>query len=168
MRKVSERQYGSMKKRFRILKNGCQAQDSRKMDNQFRVCCMLHNILLKSDRYDTIGDQEDDWLVYDPSVDTMRMERDAQAREVSAAESPSCVLEDSAPNTNEVEYEDDYWHLRDRLCYHFNVTHDRGEIRWMKSASQVRPRAKYVYLADSTAEDTDVDFDDDDALDGVG
>ena len=37
----------------------------------------------------------------------------------------------------------------------FVDNHGMAEIAWLKPASELRPRAKYQYLAESSAEDTD-------------
>ena len=51
IRKISERVYGSLKKRFRCLANGSQHRSSIKIDNEVRFTCIIHNMLLRYDRY---------------------------------------------------------------------------------------------------------------------
>ena len=133
---------------------------SLNMDNQFRFCCALHNMLLKYDEYDTMGSADHDWIMYDAELDEVRIQRDEQQQvgphgppPFPPASVPS--LDPNAPNSTTVEYEESYWQLRDKLVYHFGVAHTKGEIAWLKPAPELRPRAKYQYMTESSAEDTD-------------
>ena len=162
VRKVSECQYGSVKKRFRCLKVPFCGSSAANMDNQFRFCCALHNMLLKYDQYDTMGSAEDDWIMYDEELDEVRIQRDQPQQAgpygppvPTSDPYPVPTLDPKEPNSTKVEYEESYWELRDKLVYHFGVAHEKKEIAWLKSASVLRPRAKYQYLAASSAEDTD-------------
>ena len=160
VRKVSECQYGSVKKRFRCLKVPFCGSSAANMDNQFRFCCALHNMLLKYDGYDTMGCADDHWIMHDAELDEVRIQRDQQQQVGAHGPSPPPpasvpTLDPKAPNSTTVEYEESYWELRDKLVFHFGVAHSKAEIAWLKPASELRPRAKYQYMAESSAEDTD-------------
>lgn len=51
VRKDVECCFGSLKKRFKCLKAWSELHDLCNIDNQFVVCCMIHDMLLKYDEY---------------------------------------------------------------------------------------------------------------------
>ena len=98
--------------------------------------------------------------MYDAELDEVRIQRDQQLHVGAHGLSPPPpasvpTLDPKAPNSTTVEYEESYWELRDKLVFHFGVAHEKAEIAWLKPASELRPRAKYQYMAESSAEDTD-------------
>ena len=62
VRKDIECVFGILKRRFRILRLPMLYGDDEKMDNVFRVCCMLHNQLLDFDGLEGIGQEEEHYL----------------------------------------------------------------------------------------------------------
>ena len=109
-----------------------------------------------------MGTADDDWILYDAELDEVRIWRDEQRQAGAHGPPPSPpasvpTLDPNAPNSTAVEYEESYWQLREKLVYHFGVAHRKGVIAWLKPASELRPRAKYQYMAESSSEDTDGD-----------
>eukprot|EP00966_Prymnesium_polylepis_P232388 5374667-Prymnesium_polylepis.1 len=50
------------KKRFRVLKQPIEYRDPDFIEKLFRGCCALHNLILKHDKRDTIGQRTGDWV----------------------------------------------------------------------------------------------------------
>ena len=64
-RKQVECVFGSMKKRFRILRLPMlynKAHPISKIDHIFRTCCIFHNLLMAHNDYNTIGDRPEDYV----------------------------------------------------------------------------------------------------------
>lgn len=53
VRKDVECTFGSLKARFRILRNPIEYHDQSCIDNVFFTCCIIHNILLTIDGLDS-------------------------------------------------------------------------------------------------------------------
>jgi Plant transposon protein len=60
-RKDVERFFGILKGRFRCLKLPIYVQSQDKIDNMFATCCILHNIILRSDGRDRLWEEEVNW-----------------------------------------------------------------------------------------------------------
>jgi hypothetical protein len=60
VRKDIECVFGRLKMRFGVLRLPMLAQSADLIDDQFRTCCVLHNMLLHIDGLDTIGKYETD------------------------------------------------------------------------------------------------------------
>ena len=66
VRKDVECTFGSLKGRWRLLKNGVLIKTQQQIDDAFISCCMLHNILL---RFNGLHEWEDvDWTTLEPDV----------------------------------------------------------------------------------------------------
>jgi hypothetical protein len=61
MRNDSECTFGIGKKRFRILRLPLLVSKKSSVDNIFRTCAILHNMLLQYDGLDAIGDFDNDY-----------------------------------------------------------------------------------------------------------
>ena len=158
LRKVSERQYGILKKRFRCLKNGALTTSGEHFDHMFRACCMLHNMLLRYDRYLTMGSSGEDWMTFDVATDEARIGRD----DLAGAHQAGVSHGHSAVNGNVVESQKEsaHWELRNKLVYHYTRAHERAEVQWLKKAMVLRPRVKRVFMTTSSAEDTEISSED--------
>ena len=65
LRKDVEMTFGTLKGRFRVLKNGIRVKGPGKTDNIWLTCCALHNFLLREDSLDSPWDSAlalDTWL----------------------------------------------------------------------------------------------------------
>ena len=54
-----------MKKRFRILRLPFEFRSVKAIEKVFKVCCVLHNMLLKYEGRDIMGQLEQDWRELD-------------------------------------------------------------------------------------------------------
>ena len=61
-RKDVERTFGSLKKRFRALRVPFLCREKEDIGHQFRVACILHNILLEREGFEEMGQRESDYL----------------------------------------------------------------------------------------------------------
>ena len=61
IRKDAERCFGILKKRFRILRLPFLYHKAKDIDTTFKVCAILHNMLLQYDGLDTIGRFDTDY-----------------------------------------------------------------------------------------------------------
>ena len=69
VRKDVECVFGIMKKRWRVLRLPFLSTDAKQIEEVFKCCAALHNMLLKFDGRDNIGELDDDWLRADIEAD---------------------------------------------------------------------------------------------------
>ena len=62
--------FGSLKSRWRFLRNGIVLQDQNSIDNVFFTCCILHNMILECDGLDCRWEKEVDWETLNPQPTT--------------------------------------------------------------------------------------------------
>ena len=146
IRKPAECVFGSMKKRWRILKGGmrfkidknnCGVDKTvRRIDNVVKFCAMLHNMILVHNDHHTIGEREDDWTRADLSMDEARIA--AAQHAAQGAHIPHHVNNQAVGNDVETELEPGYWQLRDALVTHFTHQWDKRKVEWLKCAYAVR------------------------------
>ena len=65
-RKDVECTFGSLKGRWRFLRNGIVLQDQNSIDNVFFTCCILHNMILEDDGLDCRWEKDVDWEAIHP------------------------------------------------------------------------------------------------------
>ena len=65
IRKDVERTFGIIKKRHMLVDCPVRFKDVRDVEAVFKVCCVMHNMLLHYDGLDTIGMYEEDWKTID-------------------------------------------------------------------------------------------------------
>lgn len=63
VRKDIECVFGRLKVRFEILNHYIKTQDKVKVDRIFKTCCILHNMILKWDGYDTRLQDTSNWII---------------------------------------------------------------------------------------------------------
>ena len=71
MRKDVERTFGTLKKRFRILRLPFLYEREERVTNVFKMCCVPHNRLLEEDGIADLGQAETDWIdrqIRDPAL----------------------------------------------------------------------------------------------------
>ena len=106
VRKDIEDTYGIVKQRFRILRVPMLFQDrsedkahaSSKCHNVFKVCSMLHNMLLRHDGLADIGALESDWIRKDEREEKERARRAHAAKR--AAQRASAGANNAERNTH--------------------------------------------------------------------
>jgi hypothetical protein len=103
----------------------------------FKVCAILHNKLLDYDNLDDIGQEEEHWIEAD-----VRATREALAnRHCPAAEDKdySYLGEPFVPlGLPTLEEERRHHGLKDALLEHFTYVKTSGQLRWLKTASQIQ------------------------------
>ena len=73
VRKDVENLFGRLFKRFRLLRTRIAFNSPKKIDNCFKVACMLHNMLLREDKLSTVGSHSSHWKRADVSMDMFRI-----------------------------------------------------------------------------------------------
>ena len=63
VRKVVERVFGILKKRFRILKLPMLGRDINQIEDKLFSCCILHNMIMQDKGRMDMGHMEEDWCV---------------------------------------------------------------------------------------------------------
>jgi hypothetical protein len=132
----------------------CVCQDAvTKIDNVFRCAAILHNMLLEVREWDTIGEQEEDWVERDDAQFNSSLQTDF-SRVGSQVLHP-----DQEPDENEEgkfsqvpsEVDPSFESRRKALVVHFRECSRlggggiHGEIRedkvgWLAKASEIRPQ----------------------------
>ena len=136
VRKAVERTFGILRKRFRILRVAFECTDPNQIDATFRMCCALHNILLRHDGRDTIGHYDTDWCTRgDPTL--------AQREDVWAERCKHVVRGPHNESACNSQREAGHAVLREQLIAHFGVAKARRELAWPKPATHARPRMNW-------------------------
>ena len=65
-RKDAECTFGSLKGRFRFLRNGILIQDKDRKNSVFKTCCILHNMILEFDGLDRRWESNINWETLNP------------------------------------------------------------------------------------------------------
>lgn len=144
VRKDVECTFGILKGRFRILKTPCLFHDKANVDNMFRTCCMLHNILLEDDcihagmvgaaLHAAVTYQKELWLgdlgLHSRAHDSGRVSfglRRAKMRpdwDVSGVEWVRAVAWRK-------EVDEGWRHLHDALVTHYSILTRKGQAVWI-------------------------------------
>ena len=150
IRKDAEMTFGMMKQRFFILRNKILVKNEGQIDSIFKMCAILHNMILRFDKRDNLGVLDSDWISADLELDDVRIRRGAH----SATPSSSTAFDDEDRRTTEVppeldeledELEDeeespDFHERRGALLKHFRLQYQAGALQWLKHARELRPR----------------------------
>ena len=131
VRKDAECTFGTVKRRFRILRIPSDQATPEGIDNTFRACCVLHNILLRHDGLNTLGNSARHWHPQDGEVVRRRRLLDAVRvhRDRTTVRAPGGV-----PPTREPGF----GARREALIAHYNVARLKGEVGWVKCAAECR------------------------------
>ena len=129
VRKDSECTFGTLKKRFRVLRLPFLCFRAETIDLTFRACCALHNMLLRYDRLDSIGHRAGDWQT--ERFERRRAQLDRSRMDRTVVRGPNALL----PGC---EREDGYLQLRDALIKHFEIARAKKRVRWLHPATVCR------------------------------
>lgn len=133
------------------------------MQHVFKVCAMLHNMLLDHDGYSEIGQEEAHWIDVDAATDDVRIAAQRAARRVAKRranlQGRAAVLHVSKSKSNaynengdEVVQEKELgWNAkRSHLVAYFGKAMRRGQVKWLETASEcVRPSALAIPQSDT-------------------
>ena len=148
-RKDVECFFGQLKKRFRFLRVPMLFDSLTHIENVFKLCAALHNILLSYDGIDDIGADEDHWIQSDLHEFLRRVQgkiafhhhafataADAEDADFTFYSSRRGMVEQVAAERNP-----DFIKLRRQLMEH--VTNMEGELPKRKTAAELRQGARY-------------------------
>ena len=123
-RKAVECTFGILKKRFGILHHPFFLQSATDIDNIFRTCAVLHNMLLEYDGHDSVGTYNSDW-------------KKSVRKATAVSMHPSVVR---APSANRVyaEVEPGFLNRRKMLVQHFALEYNADRLLWTKPALMIR------------------------------
>ena len=149
--------FGSLKSRWRFLRNGIVLQDQNSIDNVFFTCCILHNMILEFDGLDCRWEKEVDWETLNPQPtnsdegfdeDTETVISNQQiliTRRVTEWVSPreNTVEEDFELGNEFVEeWDNDFNAKRRILIDHFQYAYNLGLVKWPRQFTEQK-RAIY-------------------------
>ena len=129
VRKNVECTFGILKKRFRILRLPFLKHNPEHIDDVFRACCALHNILLKHDDLNSLGRKTSDWV---PAKEMMRRDRLDASRSKTVTRAPHRVC----TGTRENGFDE----LREALITHMAHARKVRALKWLRTAADARPR----------------------------
>ena len=131
IRKDAECTFGTIKRRFRILRIPSELSKPQGIDNIFRACCVLHNILLRHDGLNTLGTSARHWHPQGGDVLDRRRQLDAVRihRDRSTVRAPQGAPPQRDPGFNA---------RREALIAHYNYARSKGEVGWVKCAAECR------------------------------
>ena len=90
VRKDVEDCFGSLKRRFRILRLPSMLYHERDITNMFKTCCIMHNVLLDWGGLSGTGQEDEDWIAQDKLDLTALLEEVHKRREeVKRARNPN-------------------------------------------------------------------------------
>ena len=136
------------------------------MECVFKVCVMLHNLLLDHDGHSNIGQEEAHWIEVDAAVDDVRIAAQRAARKVVAKRRADLKRQANILHVNKsksyaydengdevVQEKEIGWNAkRGHLVEYFRVAMSRGQVRWLATASEcVRPSALAIPQSDTIA-----------------
>ena len=154
VRKAVERTFGSLKKRFRLLRNPFDCTKASAIECAFKACCAFHNMLLRIDEFDTMGHLSTDWCTHKqlaPRAD----EWEQRCKHVVRG-----PRNRSACNS---QREPGHAALREDLITHFGHAEKLGQNAWLRMAHDARPAGTWqqaemgLWDSDGDAEQEDPD-----------
>lgn len=142
-RKDVECCFGILKKRFAILKYGYRFHLKQHCDNTFAVCCMLHNLLLIADGYNTrwedLFEEENENMQHDDQIiKLMRRVEEAHPRvnpnidlsTIGINEFQYNIQVELADYNIHKEIDPDFRTFRELLIFHFDYMFTNNRLQW--------------------------------------
>lgn len=130
VRKDTECTFGSMKKRFTILKTHLRYWTSDKIDNVFWTCCIIHNMLLKFDGWQDRANDPMFWrsandISADLSPPNFSQDDDMVGND------PRCMMGYNPPDDMIADVEPGFKEKRLALIEHFECQLRNKELEWL-------------------------------------
>ena len=151
IRKDIECTFGSLKKRFAILKYGIRLSRIEQCDKVWQTCCALHNLLLFHDKLDKGWENGQKLNVID---DTLEEISDDDCDDYDDVDVPFALsrlnrLSSTKQASNYTQYDDTFFKkytvdgkrqvskiplkvFQERLIHHFDIRFKRNDIQWPK------------------------------------
>lgn len=141
VRKDVECTFGILKGRFRCLKLPIFYQSKEVIDNMFFTCCILHNILLNVDGYDSRWEENVNWRGQhghhadeDITIFKKHWKRaqnlvgttDYTLQGIEAVNNRYTIFHNGGE-----EVQDSHFSLRTKLVEHYNRKYQAHEIEWL-------------------------------------
>ena len=146
VRKDSECTFGTMKNRFRVLRLPFLCNTMGQIDDTFRACTALHNMLLRHDCYHSIGHRSSDWQAE-------RYER--QRADLDKSRMDRTYMRGPDPLLPGVEREPSFLALREAILKHFEMARKKKEVRWLRTAADCRAVSVHGESAEVDGEEGD-------------
>ena len=144
VRKDIECVFGRLKIRYSILKNRLRLHYKADIDKVFRVCCILHNMLLVNDGWNEYINDSSNWLFFsdlaDDEIDNMFSRprnnndvviSDDDIRAQINSHGSNGVTFDGTNYSNNIVHSRSRDELRQLLVKHFEIAYNKNEIAWM-------------------------------------
>ena len=161
IRKNIEDVFGMLKRRFRVLKVPFLLPTEEGIDKTFRVCCLLHNMLLHHRNMLDIGQSDEDWKLAENAAFNRLVQRDARfAKAVETVRRTSRIFTDGQKamiiDTNTdmcsigplmldaaeaVEIEPGFKEMREALVDHCFHEMSIGRLQWLKTVNERRQQS---------------------------
>ena len=139
VRKDVEDLFGKLFARFRVFAQPLRCKKIHQIDNTFRVCCMLHNMLCRYDGLADIGSLPSDWKAAPLALDDLRIVMPSNHVLPEDLISPPPLTDTLATGGGSctVERDPECGVLQEQLVAHFKVAFERKEILWKKTAGDL-------------------------------
>ena len=113
---------------------------AEKVDNIFFACCILHNLLLRFDEFDSRWKEPDNWLASNAAHTPEEVEK-LKRFYGEAFEDRDYNYVGSPLRRSEVLFEDSFFSLREKLVSHISFLRSEHSLYWLQPAN--RSRRKY-------------------------
>ena len=133
VRKDVECVFGKIFSRFRIFRKPILMQQIQSIDDTFRLCAMLHNMICRYDGLHLVGNFEQDWQgaplsldelnIFTPSLQQLQLEA------LDAAEPPTSSALHLGLEQAKVERDPEWSSLRDMLITHYKTAFQKRELK---------------------------------------
>jgi len=138
VRKDVECLFGRTKKRFRVLRVPFLFKSQAHIENTFRFCMALHNMLLEYDGIADIGQDEADWIDADVADHLRRVQekvKQGNAGVDDATRTGYGATRTGYGNVDNHEQCEGFTDLRNALTAH--ISHLGKNLKWRKKASDI-------------------------------
>ena len=140
VRKDVECVFGKIFSRFRIFRKPLLVQQAQSVDDTFRVCVMLHNMICRFDGLDKIGDCNSDWKGAPLSMDDLNIiipSLDQLQLEVLDDVDNGPAAYQLGSDQGKVDRDPEWSALREKLILHYKMAWQKKEIKWLKTGAEL-------------------------------
>ena len=140
-RKDAECTFGIMKRRFKTLKRPSEYLEMQDVGNEFKVCAILHNMLLQTDGLSSLGRKKSHWIVHKKGHTPSHCGDVYNTNANNSPESPDQVSPDQV-NETDVEEDPNFYTLREKLLVDFKYRWEKRKLRWCHPFKKIRERER--------------------------
>ena len=149
VRKDIECVFGRLKRRFRILKLPFMCRTAQGIEDTFKLCCALHNMLLDHDGLSDIGWLDTDWIDVDISEHDFRvhsremfaprhfvpLEVDTDVSRLGSGHGQD--VEGVPQEDLMAEESEEFFALRNLLVQNFAIRWEKHSVYWLKGTKEL-------------------------------